>query len=102
MQMQILRLRMQRCSLCEIARRTGHARQTVTKVVRAPEVQDKMRELKERLLGESDGWIESVRYAVRNELDGSLAYRLLFGVIPTTEQDVAASRARSSPRKVRT
>jgi hypothetical protein len=60
---QILRLYMQGCRLCEIARRTHRPRQTVTKVVRAPDVQGRIRETKERLLGESDAWLESIAFA---------------------------------------
>jgi len=44
MQAKILELYRQGCSLCEIARITHRARQTVTKIVRAPEVQAKIRE----------------------------------------------------------
>jgi hypothetical protein len=104
MQLKILRLYLQGKSFCEISRRTHRARQTVTKVCRSPEVQQKFQELKERLLGESDDWVESINFAVTHEVNGALAYQLLkdFGVIPVHDQDVAASRARSSPRKVRT
>ena len=83
-QLEIIRLYMQGCSLCEIARITHRARQTVAKIVRAPEVQAKIEELKGKLLGSSDKWIESLNYAVDTELDGNLAYELMkdFGVIP--------------------
>ena len=83
-QLEIIRLCMQGCSLCEIARITHRARQTVAKIVRAPEVQAKIEELKGKLLGSSDKWIESVNYAVDTELDGRLGYDLLkdFQVIP--------------------
>lgn len=50
-------------------------RQTVTKVVRAPDVRAKIEELKAMLLAESDAWAESLNYAVMHELDGRLAYR---------------------------
>jgi hypothetical protein len=84
MQAKILELYLQGRSLCEIARITHRARQTVTKIVRAPEVQAKIQELKGKLLGSSDKWIESVNYAVDTELDGNLAFELMkdFGVIP--------------------
>ncbi len=60
----------------------------MTKICRLPEVQDKLREVKERLLAEADDWTESINFAVTHETDGSLAYRLLkdFAVIPTREQ----------------
>lgn len=89
MQLEILRLYFEGHSLCEISRRTHRARQTVTKICRSPDIQHKFQELKERLLATSDDWAESISFAVRNELNGALAYRLLqdFGVIPTREED---------------
>ena len=89
MQAQILRLYMEGCSLSEISRRTHRARQTVTKVVRAPDVQAKLKEVKAILLGEADAWAESINYAVTHETDAALAYRLLqdFGVIPSPEKE---------------
>jgi hypothetical protein len=101
MRLQILRLRMLGLSLSAIARSTGRARQTVTKVVRAPEIQAKMRELRERLLGDADNWPESVNFAIRHEANGALAYRLLadFGVIPTSAQDEPAGQLSSSHRR---
>jgi hypothetical protein len=85
MQLEILRLYLQGQSLCEISRRTHRARQTVTKVCRSKEILDKFRELKERLLDTSDGWVVSIDRAVRSEADGQLAFRLLerFDVIPS-------------------
>jgi hypothetical protein len=91
MQAEILRLYVQGCSLCEIARRTGRARQTCTKVVRAPDIQAKIQEQKEKLLGESDAWLESVNFAVAHELNGQLAFRLsqLFEIIPFPSKKAA-------------
>jgi hypothetical protein len=100
MRLRIVELRLCGCSFTEIARRTCKSRPTVTKVVRrSPESQEIRDELKARLIGESYDWIESINFAVRNELDGSLAYRLLkaHGVIP----DVAQTPAGSSRRKSR-
>jgi hypothetical protein len=87
-----------------ISRRTHHARETCRKVARySPVIEEKREELRARLLGESDDWVESINFAVRNELDGQMAYRLLknHGVIPTAEQDVARYDAGGSRRKSR-
>ena len=83
-QLEIIRLYMRGCSFCEITRRTGRARQTVTKICRSEDVQAKIRELKQRVLSVSDSWVASVKFAVDNETDGKLAYGLLrdFNVIP--------------------
>jgi hypothetical protein len=51
MQLWIIKLFMPDHSLCEISRITGRARQTVTKVVRAPGIQARREELKAKLLG---------------------------------------------------
>ena len=60
MQAEILRLYVGGHSLCEIARRTHRARQTVTKVVRASDVEAMIREMKQKLLAQSDAWLESI------------------------------------------
>ena len=85
MQAEIIRLYMEGCSLCEIARQTGRARQTVTKVARRLDVEAKIREMKEKLLAESDAWLESINFAVTHEMDGALALRLCtaFGIVPS-------------------
>jgi hypothetical protein len=91
MQAEILRFYAQGCSLCEIAWRTHRARQTVTKVVRAPDIQAKVQELRERLLGESDDWLESINFAVTHETDARLAYKLseALGIIPSLSKKAA-------------
>jgi transposase-like protein len=91
MQAEIIRLYMEGCSLCEIARQTGRARQTVTKVARRLDVEAKIREQKEKLLAESDAWLESINFAVTHETDGRLAYRLseAFGIIPSLSKKTA-------------
>ena len=75
----------------QIARRTHRARQTVTKVVRAPDIQAKIREQKEKLLAESDDWLESINFAVTHETDARLAYKLseAFGIIPSLSKKAA-------------
>jgi len=84
MQAEIIRLYMQGCTLCEISRRTGRARQTVTKVVRTPDTQDKILEMRQALLVESHDWVELLNRAVRHETDSKLAFKLAraFGAIP--------------------
>ncbi len=93
-QLQIIKLYLEGHSLSEISRETNRARQTVTKICRAPDVQAKIRELREKLLGESDDWLESINFAVTHELNGLLAYTLLkdFGVIPQRVENSAAER----------
>jgi hypothetical protein len=87
-QLPIIKLYLEGHSLSEISRQTHRARQTVTKVCRSDEVQAKLQALKERLLGESDDWVESVSYAVQTEQDGALAMKLLlaFGIIPSEQK----------------
>ena len=96
MQAEILRL-----YLCEIARRTHRARQTVTKVVRAPDIETVIRQQRERLLAESDAWAESINFAVTHELDGRLAYRLAkdFGAIPSPEKNVQPQKQNDWERR---
>ena len=91
MQAEIIRLYLEGRSLCEISRRTHRARQTVTKVVRAPDIQAMIREQRERLLGESDDWLESINFAVTHETDARLAYKLseAFGIIPSLSKKAA-------------
>jgi hypothetical protein len=83
-QLEIINLYLQGFSLCEIARRTHRARQTVTKICRSDEIQSKVVEVRERLLGSADRWIESISFALDHELDGRLALELAerFGVAP--------------------
>ena len=91
MQAEIIRLYLEGRSLCEISRRTHRARQTVTKVVRAPDIQAKVQEVQARLLAESDDWLESINFAVTRELDGRLGYKLseAFGIIPSLSKKAA-------------
>jgi hypothetical protein len=83
--LRIFQLRMQGHSWSEIGRRTKHCRETCRKILRDPEIQTRMRQLKERLLGESDEWAKSISFAVRTEVNGQLAFKLLerFDVIPS-------------------
>jgi hypothetical protein len=87
-QLEIIKLYLQGCSLCEIARQTHRARQTVTKICRSDEIQAKIQEVRGKLLGSSDKWVESITYAVHSELDGRVALQLAerFGAIPVIQQ----------------
>lgn len=53
------------------------------KIVRSSEVQDNEKKLREDLIALGDEMVQSLRFALRHELDGRLAYELLkdFGVI---------------------
>ena len=50
-----------------------------------------MSEARERLLAESDAWLESINFAVTHEPDGRLGYKLseLFGIIPSPSKKAA-------------
>ena len=68
MQLQIIRLFAQGCSRREISRRTRRSRQTIAKVLKFSVIGPmKRQELKEELVGTSDGWLESISYAQRFE-----------------------------------
>jgi transposase len=68
----------------QIARMFCRNRRTVTRIIRAPQVQEQLQRLKESLLGYSDRWVDSINYRIDNETDGEMAFRLLerFDVIP--------------------
>jgi IS30 family transposase len=93
---------MQGCSFCEIARKTGRARQTVTKVVRAPDIQDKILEMRAALLAESGDWVESLSRAVRHEMDGKLAFKLAraFDAIPSLVRKAEPSKVQNSLQNI--
>jgi hypothetical protein len=50
-----------------------------------------IREQRERLLAESEAWLESINFAVTQEPDGRLAYKLseVFGIIPSLSKKAA-------------
>ena len=72
----------------EIAKRLHRDAHTVSLICRTPEVTQKLENLKERLLGNSETWIESIDHRVENETNGEMAFRLLerFGVIPSLKE----------------
>jgi hypothetical protein len=94
MQAQIIALFVKGYSLSEISRQTHRARQTVTKICRSEDVQAKIQELRARLLGESDDWLESINFAVTHETDARLACKLseAFGIIPTREKNALTGK----------
>src|SRR5262250_1020241 len=96
-QTQIIRLYLAGHNFVEIARQLHRDRRTVAKICRLPDVQAKVREIREKLLAESDDWAESINFAVRHETDGRLAYRLLkaFGAIPNPEKKVPIGKQNS-------
>jgi hypothetical protein len=76
-QLRIIEKYMQGMSLRRIAEEEDRARQTVTKIVRAPEVEGCIEKLREEVIALGDEMVKSVRFAVRHELDGRLAYEML-------------------------
>jgi hypothetical protein len=82
-QLRIIEKYMQGMSIRQIAEEEDRARQTVTKVVRAPEVQGYIEKLQEEVIALGDEMLKSVRFALRHELDGRLAHEMLrdIGVI---------------------
>jgi len=93
-QTQIIGLYLAGHNFVEIARQLHRDRRTVAKICRLPDVQAKVREIREKLLAESDDWAESINFAVRHETDGRLAYKLLqaFGAIPNPEKKVSTEK----------
>jgi hypothetical protein len=75
-------------SLRQIAAEEGRARQTITKIVRSPEMQEHLQELRGKLCGILDDLADTVYTECVNKKaqtgDAKLAYRLLlhFGVFP--------------------
>jgi hypothetical protein len=76
-QLRIIEKYMQGMSLRRIAEEEDRARQTVTKIVRAPEVEGCIEKLREEVIALGDEMVKSVRFAVQHELDGRLAHELL-------------------------
>lgn len=76
-QLRMIEKYMRGTSIRQIAEEEDRARQTVTKVVRAPEVQGYIEKLREQVIALGDEMVKSVQFALRNELDGQLAYAML-------------------------
>src|SRR5215469_8992934 len=96
-QTQIIGLYLAGHNFVEIARQLHRDRRTVAKICRSEDVQAKVREIREKLLAESDDWAESINFAVRHETDGRLAYALAkaFGVIPSPEKKMPIEKQNS-------
>ena len=75
-------------SIREIAREEGRARETVTKIVRSPDMERMVRQMRERYYGLADDALESLRRALERETNGRLAHQVLkdVGVVPSPEE----------------
>ncbi len=75
-------------TISEISREEKRNRETVTKIVRGPEMQKLVREMRERWLGLAPDAIGAVQHALTEQKDGRLGYQLLssIGVIPSPEE----------------
>jgi hypothetical protein len=75
-------------SIREISREEGRARQTVTKIVRSDKVQAYVQGMRERFYGLGDDALAAVQYALQQQKDAQLAYRLLMdiGAVPSAEE----------------
>lgn len=72
-------------SIRRIAREEHKARETVTKIVRSPEMDEIVEEIKEKLIALADKCVERITHAVQFEKDGGwLAFELAerWGAIP--------------------
>jgi hypothetical protein len=76
-QLRIVEKYMRGLSLRRIAEEEDRARQTVSKIVRAPEMQNYVERLREKVFGLGDDAARSLGFAFRTELDGRLAYQFL-------------------------
>ena len=84
-QFQIVEMFFAGYSYSAIARQLHRNRRTVTRICTSRKIQETVREMKAKLLAESDAWLESINFAVTHETDARLAYKLseAFGIIPT-------------------
>ena len=64
-------------SLREIAREQNRDRRTVTKIVNQPEMRNILERVKSRLIQLTDNAAECAEFALKNEIDGKVALRLL-------------------------
>ena len=77
-----------------IARQLHRNRRTVTRICRSRDVQAMIQKQREKLIAESDSWMESIAFAVETELDGRLGYKLCeaFGIIPSLSKKAAPAK----------
>jgi hypothetical protein len=75
-------------SIRQIAREESRDRATITKIVRSPEVQDYVRDIREQYFGLGELALAAVRTAIEEEKDGRVAYQLLkdIGVVPSSTE----------------
>ncbi len=98
-QAQIIKLYLAGHNFVEIARQLHRDRRTVAKICRLPDVQAKVTELRGKLLGNADAWVDSIHFAVDHETNGQLAFKLLvaFGVIPSTPPPLMEEQVARQP-----
>jgi hypothetical protein len=75
-------------SIKVISEEEGRNRETVSKIVRGPEMQEYLRTMRERLLSLGTDAISAVEHALKEQKDGRLGFQLLAstGVIPSPEE----------------
>src|SRR6266852_715520 len=75
-------------SIIAISKEEHRNRETVSKIVHGPEMQNLVREMRERLFGLAPDAISAVEHALAEQKDGRLAFQLLssIGVIPSPEE----------------
>jgi hypothetical protein len=101
-QLRIQRMYMQGMSIRRIAEEEDRARQTVAKIVRAPEMQNYLEKLRATIVGLGDDAVNSIRFALRHETDGRIAYSLLkdLGAIQTGTADQMDGGIASTERRI--
>ena len=89
-------------SIVQISREENRNRDTVTKIVRSSEMQDFVRTMREQLYGLAFDAMKAVRFALQNNQDPRLAYKLLVdvGIVPSSEELAQAAMQRSGPEAV--
>lgn len=75
-------------SISAISQEENRNRETVSKIVRGPEMQEYVRAMRERFFGLSLDAIAAVRHSMTQQKDGRLGFNLLasIGVVPTQEE----------------
>ena len=75
-------------SIIDISKEEQRNRETVSKIVRGPEMQEHVRAMRERWFGLALDAISAVEHALREQKDGRLGFQLLtsIGVIPSLEE----------------
>lgn len=75
-------------SISDISKEENRNRETVSKIVRGPEMQEYLRTMRERWFGLGPDAISAVEHALTEQKDGRLGFQLLssIGVIPSPEE----------------